>query len=536
MPRQELPDKFDAIIIGSGMSGMAAASTLAQLRKWKVLVLEAHFTLGGFLHCFKRNGYEWDPGFHYVGDMAPGTQTRDCMDLVTGGQVDWQKLDEGYEQLMFPGETIELPSTPQAHKALLEKRFPDEVRGINQYFKDIFALRNWSSTWYYSKVWPRWMSRFLTIGSKQKLAQTVTQDYLDRHIKDPLLKAILTSQWGDYGTPPGRSALGVHALVAADFMNGGYYAIGGSQKIADSAKAVVESFGGHCVTRHKVTEILIENNKAVGVVAETKQGPRTFHAPRIISAAGLDTTFKKLVPSTHCQKERARLTDRAVGISSTILFLGLKDDPRKHGYKDANYWMFDKLNHSYEEDVGFPPLIGNTGLSFASLRNPALKKHVAQLVQFSAYSDWDEHQDTVWRRRGDDYKEKKQQYTDTLLDFVEERLPGFRDLIEYQELATPLTVEAMSGHIGGQVYGRESTPARIKENWNIHTSVRNLYVTGTDICVPGVNSALMMGVITASRFVRPHPFGLIRVLKHAASSQLTMASLFRSQETSQHAG
>ena len=44
-----LPE-YDAIVIGSGMGGLAFASIMAKLRKWRVLVLERHFKIGGFTH------------------------------------------------------------------------------------------------------------------------------------------------------------------------------------------------------------------------------------------------------------------------------------------------------------------------------------------------------------------------------------------------------------------------------------------------------------------------------------------------------
>ena len=37
--------------------------------------------------------------------------------------------------------------------------------------------------------------------------------YLDQHFRDPQLKALLASQWGDYGLPPAQAAFGMHALV-----------------------------------------------------------------------------------------------------------------------------------------------------------------------------------------------------------------------------------------------------------------------------------------------------------------------------------
>ena len=60
---------YDAIVIGSGLGGLTTAALMAKAGK-KVLVLERHYTAGGFTHSFKRRGYEWDVGVHYVGQVG----------------------------------------------------------------------------------------------------------------------------------------------------------------------------------------------------------------------------------------------------------------------------------------------------------------------------------------------------------------------------------------------------------------------------------------------------------------------------------
>ena len=61
-------ERYDAIVIGSGMGGLTCASLLAQLRGLRVLVLERHWRLGGFTHWFRRpNVGRFDVGLHYVG-------------------------------------------------------------------------------------------------------------------------------------------------------------------------------------------------------------------------------------------------------------------------------------------------------------------------------------------------------------------------------------------------------------------------------------------------------------------------------------
>ncbi|MFK7996731.1 MAG: phytoene desaturase family protein [Granulosicoccus sp.] len=509
---------YDLIVIGSGMGGLATASILAQYKKQKVLLLESHWTAGGFLHSFKRKGHEWDPGFHYIGDMSEGTQTRGCMDLVTAGRVQWQQLHEDFEHFMFPDRTFVMPSTREAHIERLKEEFPLESDNIDAYFDDISRIHKWHYRWYYSKLWAGVVADVISGGKDRKLAETITADYLKERFTDPLLIAVLTAQWGDFGTPPERSAFGVHARVVSEFLDGGYYAIGGSQKIADTVSDIVKENGGDVLVSHPVKEILIRDNKAYGVRVETRKETKEFYAPKIVSAAGLDTTFNRLVPGQYAQVERDRLKSAVRGMSATILFMGIKDDPRKFGFKDTNYWMYDRLEHSYEDaTVSFPPSIGNTTLSFASLRNPALKKHVAQLVTFSWYDDWKRFADKPWKKRGPEYEKLKEQYIENLLDFVEERIPGLRDIITYRELSTPVTVETMSGHVNGQVYGRECSPLRIKDKWSIQTSVKNLYLTGTDIVIPGVNSGLMSGVMTAAKLMPP--LGVPRLLYMASKSK-----------------
>ncbi len=59
---------YDTIIIGSGIGGLANAAFLSLLGK-KVCVLEQHYTAGGYTHAYEREGYEWDVGVHYVGEV-----------------------------------------------------------------------------------------------------------------------------------------------------------------------------------------------------------------------------------------------------------------------------------------------------------------------------------------------------------------------------------------------------------------------------------------------------------------------------------
>ncbi|MFT5992576.1 MAG: all-trans-retinol 13,14-reductase, partial [Bradymonadia bacterium] len=79
------------------MGGMTAAAMLATMGK-RVLVLEQHYTPGGFTHTFKRPGYEWDVGVHAVGEVSLHTTIGRLLKRLTKGKLEWASLGDTYDE------------------------------------------------------------------------------------------------------------------------------------------------------------------------------------------------------------------------------------------------------------------------------------------------------------------------------------------------------------------------------------------------------------------------------------------------------
>jgi all-trans-retinol 13,14-reductase len=62
-------DSWDAIVLGSGIGGLACAAALARTG-YAVLVVEQHYVAGGLTQTFHRSGFRWDVGVHYLGEMG----------------------------------------------------------------------------------------------------------------------------------------------------------------------------------------------------------------------------------------------------------------------------------------------------------------------------------------------------------------------------------------------------------------------------------------------------------------------------------
>ena len=114
---------FDTIVIGSGMGGMTAATILARYGQ-RVLLLEQNTTVGGLTQSYSRDGYVWNTGLHYVGDVdKPSKTTRRLFDYLTDGQVEWSPLPQIYNRMMIADREYPIPAgADEFRSALIEHR------------------------------------------------------------------------------------------------------------------------------------------------------------------------------------------------------------------------------------------------------------------------------------------------------------------------------------------------------------------------------------------------------------------------------
>ncbi|KAH0519273.1 All-trans-retinol 13,14-reductase [Microtus ochrogaster] len=133
-----VPEKLDAVVIGSGIGGLASAAILAKAGK-RVLVLEQHTKAGGCCHTFRENGLEFDTGIHYVGRMREGNIGRFILDQITEGQLDWAPMASPYDLMILegPGGRKEFPmySGRKQYIQGLKEKFPKEEAVIDKYME-----------------------------------------------------------------------------------------------------------------------------------------------------------------------------------------------------------------------------------------------------------------------------------------------------------------------------------------------------------------------------------------------------------------
>ncbi|MGB5659482.1 MAG: NAD(P)/FAD-dependent oxidoreductase, partial [Thermoanaerobaculia bacterium] len=289
---------YDAIVIGSGMGGLATAGWLAKHGGKRVLVLERHYTAGGFTHTFRRPGYEWDVGVHYIGQvMDPESPVRQAFDDLTDAKLQWADMGEVYDRIVIGDDSYDFVKGREEFRARMHGYFPAERLAIDRYLDLLRSTYRRAGLYFAEKAMPPFLSNLAGGLMRRPLmsrARKTTRVTLEELTSDQRLIGVLTGQWGDHGLPPAQSSFFMHALIAGHYLKGAAYPVGGSSRIAATIEPVIEAAGGAVVTSAEVSEILVDEGRAVGV---RMSDGNELRAPAIVSNAGFSNTFSRLLPT-----------------------------------------------------------------------------------------------------------------------------------------------------------------------------------------------------------------------------------------------
>ncbi len=522
LPAGPVAGSFDALVVGSGIGGLAAAALLAREGGRRVLVLERHSVAGGFTHTFRRPGFEWDVGVHYIGDVnLPGSATRAAFDYLTQGRLKWSAMPEVYDRLQVGGRWYDLHAGRERFRESMKAYFPEEARAIDAYLEAVARVVRRSRFFFAEKAIPGPAAAVLgglLRGAFLEQADLTTDEVLRGLTGSAELRAVLAGQWGDYGMPPGESSFAMHAVTANHYMEGAGYPIGGSSEIAAGIAPLIEQAGGMIATRAEVAQILVgPGGHAIGVrLADGRQ----VRAPVVVSDAGAQATLNRLLPAElECTRAlRGELARIPPSIAHLGLYVGLKRAEDEPEFGASNLWSFPGPDHQanvrrHAEDPSAPfPFVF---VSFPSAKDPAFAtrhpgKSTIEVIAPSSFDRYAEWADTRWKSRTADYESLKRDLTARLLAELERLVPSTRGRVLHAELSTPLSTRHFDACQHGEIYGLCASPARFRvRGLGTRTPVRNLYLAGQDAAVSGVTGALVGGVLAASAILRRNLMGRV---------------------------
>jgi len=494
---------LDAVVIGSGMGGLAAAAALARSGR-SVLVLEQHSQLGGLTQTFRRGEYSFAPGVHYIGGVgdAPGPEGQfgRLLHRFAGEELRFASVGSPYDIIRLPGYEFPIEAPLAAYRARLEAEFPEDGAVIRRYFAACAEAQRSGAALFGGAALPAPLAavvRWLNAGRMRRVLEPSAADMVCC-ARDPRLAAVLTSRWADYGVPPERAPFAVHALVTGSYYAGAYYPVGGPAKFAQAFARSIRADGGELRADSRVAEIRVEGGRAAGVRLEKGE---SIDAATVVSAMGAHNTVSAL-PVNVAPEWRESLSRFGTGLSYIALYVGFRGDIRARGATAANVWVHESedIGRIWERpaDEDAPGIF----VSFPSLKDAAHgdpQHHTAEVVAACRWDPFAAWSGSSPGRRPEEYEATKAWITERLLAQFKRHFPALAPLVDFHELSTPLSQASYVGADRGAMYGIEMSAARLRSGaLRARTPVPGLYLAGQDAASMGVQGAFMGGFMAAA--------------------------------------
>ncbi len=456
---------YDAIVIGAGMGGLAAAARMARLGH-RVLLLERHTVPGGYGTSFVRGRFEFEIALHQISPPTAGGRKRPFYGVLEGlgvlDRVEFHPLPLFYRSI-FPDFSLRVPAGVDGFLDALSGQFPHDADGIRKVVdlllrlgRELELAGDAVQPTDGSGISPAKVAALpLRARSLLRYSGVSVDRVLERYVHDPRARAVITQTWGYYGMAPSELSFLYFAAGTGIFIEAGpAYVRQRSQGLSSAMVAVIEENGGAVRTGCGVRHILQQRGYISGVITDRDEHVR---APVVISNASPLVTCRELMdPDMVPGSFWRRLRSTTVGPSSLNVYLGLDRPAAELGLTDNDQW----INDGYDPDAVFRGM--------HSLEDPSLMMltcHSHDLPELAppgctALTLTTLYYAEPWLRLDPSrYVETKERIAASMLAKVEDHFPGVRDSIEEIEVATPITNMRYTGHPGGAIYGFDQPPA-----------------------------------------------------------------------------
>ena len=499
---------YDAVIVGGGHNGLTCAAYLAKAGR-KVLVLERRHIVGG-----ATVSEELHPGFtfsvcSYVVSLLRPHIVRE-LDLARHGleliplDCSFTPLPDG-RSLARWGDKERTRREIAAFSPLDAERYPDfglAMTRLSFFAKQVVDATAPDPT----SLRPRELRKTLRLGkalttldpdlryTNLKLMTMSAADFLDEWFESDVLKATMSVS-GIIGTflgvrSPGTAYVLLHHYLGE--IDGAFrawgFAKGGTGSVARAIASAAESLGAEILTEAPVARILMEGDRAAGVVLENGDEIR---AKAVISGVDPNRTFLRLVGADHLDAEfAAQIKNYKLRGSSGKVNLALDRLPSftcrpgdgahlqgdiaispsidylEEAYDQAKYGEFSRRPYL---NVVIPSTVDPT------VAPPG--KHVMSIfVQYAPYN---------LKEGAETWPSRREEFGDTVVDTLAEYCPGLKESILYRQVLTPWDLEQQFGLTEGNIFHGELSLEQLAflrpaAGWSRYrTPIKNLWMAGS---------------------------------------------------------
>lgn len=453
--------QYDTIIIGAGLSGLAAGIRLAYYDQ-KVCLLERHTTIGGLNSFYRLRHRDYDVGLHAVTNYAEkGDRSKPLNKLLRQLRLSWDDFalcPQIESSVVFPDCTLRMTNDFELLRSQVAEQFPDQADGFNRLVQSIDEFDPFAETDGYQSA----------------------REHVRKYLSDPLLENMLFCPILFYSSAtPNDLDLRQFVIIFRSILQEGFSRP--YEGIRRILRVLVKKFrgeGGELKLRTGVKQILHKNGAAYGVELDNGE---ILEGKRILSSAGLVETQRL------CNQTFVEETEATGDISFVESISSLDCSPADLGHHGTVVFFSNQTDFRYERPP--TPVDLRSGI-ICSPNNYQFDEPLAEnKINITALADhgyWLNIQDE------DAYLAAKQESCQAIIENAIKIVPDFRDHIIDQDVFTPRTIKKFTGHLNGAVYG---SPTKQLAGT---TPLDELYLCGTDQGFLGIIGAMLSGISMAN--------------------------------------
>ena len=521
-------DRYDAVVIGAGHNGLAAAVVLATAG-WSVLVLESNdtpggavrteeVTLPGFRHDLMATNLNLFAGSPFVAEYGA--------DLAEHG-LEFVPADKPFSSVFpgggFVGVSTDMEATLDGIRSFSDADAAawEELAGwFGEIAPHLFPLLGtpvpsakavrtlFDGTRALGVTWPLDLARLVMQSSRE---------FFEEHFESAEVQS-LGASWGmhlDFSPDTPGGALFPFLETFASAFNGMALGRGGAANMIDALVSLLEARGGEVRVGTEVTSITVDGERATGV--ELADGQRIEAIGAVVANLGPKVLFGGLAPDDLLDDRfRRRVAGYKHAPAGFMLHLALDDLPDWKAGEHVRDWSYVHIG-PYMEDMSLayqravagllperPTIVVGQPTAFDSTRAPE-GKHVL----------WVQVRLVPSVIRGDggreiaagDWDEAKEPYADRVIDLLEEHAPGLRSQILGSYAMSPSDLESYNANlIGGDSLGGSHHPMQFiglrpfPGYTRYRTPITDLYMCGASTW-PGAGVGAGSGYMLGKRLI-----------------------------------
>jgi len=463
------------VVIGGGLGGLSAAAILAR-HGFPVTLVEQHRNLGGYATTFNRAAgkFTFEVSLHATNTVAQGPMRRVFEEAGILDRIEMVDLPE-LCRIITPDHDMTWPQRdPDAIIDLLCQTFPSETNGIKGFFgKMQTIMEDAQKPFDPDSLWDK--IRFpLTHKSWWGIRNMTLGNLLDKYIRDPKARTVLSIFWIYYLLPPSKLSGFIYLIATGAYIwGGGYYVKRRSQDLSYALRDAIKEAGGRILLETEAVGITMKDGAVSGVAL--KDGS-TLKARAVISNVSVPVTMKMIsqnAPLEKYSKKALKYLDKIAtyrpSLSSFVVWLGLNQEIRGRVKCHQTFLVqhYDP-EEAYQGCLACNPSKAYKLVTIYDNTYPGYSQPGTSSITIympSGYEPWRSFETDYLAGRKDAYVKEKTRITEELIEQVEKLvIPGLRSMIEVKEAATPLTNLRYTKNPEGAICGYE---------WSMNNSFMN---------------------------------------------------------------